>query len=68
MIILNNEYILILREEHRKLHEAHKGHESMHAEMLLILMVTMIVAQIILIEWKRRHFKSFQVIFFLIIK
>lgn len=33
----------------------------MHAEMLLILMVTMIVAQIMLIEWKRRHFKSFQV-------
>jgi RING finger protein 121 len=33
----------------------------MHAEMLLILMVTMIVAQIALIEWKRRHFKSFQV-------
>jgi len=52
---------VILREEHRKLHELHKGHESMHAEMLLILMVTMIVAQIVLIEWKRRHFRSFQV-------
>jgi len=51
----------MFREEHRKLHEAHKGHESMHAEMLLILMVTMIIAQIVLIEWKRRHFKSFQV-------
>lgn len=51
----------IFREEHRKLHAAHIGHESMHAEMLLILMVTMIVAQIVLIEWKRRHFKSFQV-------
>lgn len=54
-------FILICREEHRKLHEAHKGHESMHAEMLLILMITMIVAQIVLLEWKRRHFKSFQV-------
>jgi len=53
--------ILIFREEHRKLHEAHKGHESMHAEMLVILMITMIVAQIVLLEWKRRHFKSFQV-------
>lgn len=52
---------LILREEHRKLHELHKGHESMHAEMLIILMITMIVAQIVLLEWKRRHFKSFQV-------
>lgn len=54
-------YILILREEHRKLHELHKGHESMHAEMLIILMITMIVAQIVLLEWKRRHFRSFQV-------
>jgi len=35
----------------------------MHAEMLIILMITMIVAQIVLLEWKRRHFKSFQVIF-----
>lgn len=51
----------IFREAHQKLHEEHKGHESMHAEMFLILMVTMIVAQIVLIEWKRRHFKSFQV-------
>jgi len=34
----------------------------MHAEMLIILMITMIVAQIVLLEWKRRHFKSFQVI------
>lgn len=51
-----------MREEHRKLHELHKGHESMHAEMLIILMITMIVAQIVLLEWKRRHFKSFQVV------
>ncbi|KAL5241580.1 hypothetical protein ACI65C_008990 [Semiaphis heraclei] len=51
-----------IREEHRKLHELHKGHESMHAEMLIILMITMIVAQIVLLEWKRRHFRSFQVV------
>ncbi|XP_050442834.1 RING finger protein 121 [Adelges cooleyi] len=52
----------IMRENHRKLHEEHKGHESMHAEMLLILLVTMIIAQITLLEWKRRHFKSFQIV------
>jgi len=43
------------------MHEAHKGHEAMHAEMLLIFMITMVVAQIVLLQWKRRHFKSFQV-------
>lgn len=43
------------------LHEKHKGHESMHAEMALILLVTLIVAQIVLVQWKTRHFKSYQV-------
>lgn len=50
-----------------KLHEQHKGHESMHAEMVLILLVTLIVAQIVLVEWKKRHYKSYQVIFITII-
>lgn len=49
-----------MRAEHIRLHQLHQGHESMHAEMLLILLVTLIVVQIILIEWKKRHFKSYQ--------
>ncbi|XP_046394513.1 RING finger protein 121 isoform X3 [Ischnura elegans] len=48
------------RLEHMKIHEQHKGHESMHAEMILILLVTLIVAQVVLVEWKKRHFKSYQ--------
>lgn len=43
------------------MHEQHMGHESMHAEMLLILLVTLTIAQIALVEWKKRHFKSYQV-------
>lgn len=43
------------------MHQLHQGHESMHAEMLLILLVTLIVVQITLVEWKKRHFKSYQV-------
>lgn len=43
------------------MHEQHMGHESMHAEMLIILLVTLTVAQIALVEWKKRHFKSYQV-------
>lgn len=42
---------------HREFHEKHKGHEQMHAEMFLILIVTLIVAQIVLVEWKKRHYK-----------
>ncbi|KAF4531752.1 hypothetical protein B566_EDAN014492 [Ephemera danica] len=48
------------RLEHIKMHEQHKGHESMHAEMMLILIVTLIVAQIVLVEWKKRHYRSYQ--------
>lgn len=52
---------LISRVEHQKLHEKHRGHEAMHAEMVLILIFTLIVAQILLVQWRQRHFKSYQV-------
>ncbi|XP_037933915.1 RING finger protein 121 [Teleopsis dalmanni] len=48
-----------LRAEHQLMHEKHKGHETMHSEMVLILFITLLVAQIILIEWKKRHNKSY---------
>lgn len=44
-----------------KMHEKHKGHESMHAEMVIILIITLVVAQIVLVEWKKRHYKSYSV-------
>lgn len=48
------------RVEHQKMHEKHRGHEQMHMEMFLILIVTLVVAQIALVQWKKRHFKSYQ--------
>lgn len=51
------------------MHEQHRGHESMHAEMLLILLVTLTAAQVGLVTWKKKHFKSYQVkynVFYLI--
>ncbi|CAJ0942273.1 unnamed protein product, partial [Mesorhabditis belari] len=48
------------RLEHVKMHEKHKGHDQMHMEMFLILIVTLVVAQVALVQWKRRHFKSYQ--------
>lgn len=49
------------RIDHQKLHEKHRGHEAMHAEMVLILIGTLIVAQILLVQWKQRHFRSYQI-------
>ncbi|GBL96764.1 RING finger protein 121 [Araneus ventricosus] len=45
---------------HQQMHEKHKGHESMHAWMILILLVTIIVSQILLVEWKKRFPVSYQ--------
>ncbi|OTF77571.1 RING finger protein 121-like protein, partial [Euroglyphus maynei] len=42
------------------MHEKHRGHESMHAIMLLILIGAMFITQIILIYWRKKHFKSYQ--------
>ncbi|XP_001632498.3 RING finger protein 121 isoform X2 [Nematostella vectensis] len=50
------------RIEHEKLHAKHKGHEAMHMEMVLILFATLIVAQIVLVKWKKMHFKSYQTV------
>lgn len=44
---------------HQQMHEKHKGHDHMHAEMLFILVIVIIGAQFILFEWKRRHYKSY---------
>lgn len=49
------------RLQHEALHEKHQGHEKMHAEMLLILLVTLIASQVLLVFWKTKHFKSFQI-------
>lgn len=49
------------RLEHQKLHEQHKGHDKMHAEMVIILILTLIVAQFVLIEWKKRYYRSYSV-------
>lgn len=33
----------------------------MHAEMVLILVATLVVAQIVLVQWKQRHHRSYNV-------
>lgn len=53
---------LFHRIEHAKVYEQHRGHDSMHAEMVLIFIVVLVIAQVILVEWKRRHHKSYLVL------
>ena len=49
------------RLRHRMIEEKHRGHEQMHAEMILILFGAMLLAQIVLVVWKVRHKKSYHV-------
>lgn len=48
------------RIEHARMHEKHRGHEKMHSYMILILLASVVIAQIILVNWKKLHFKSYQ--------
>lgn len=38
-----------------------RGREAMHAEMVLILAATLVVAQIVLVQWKQRRHQSYNV-------
>ncbi|XDV14635.1 hypothetical protein PO909_014855 [Leuciscus waleckii] len=48
--------------QHERLHVKHRGHEAMHAEMVLILIATLVVAQIVLVQWKQRHGRSYNMV------
>jgi len=47
-----------------KMHEEHRGHESMHAEMILILFATLIISQIVLVKWRQLYPHAYHVIKF----
>ena len=49
----------LCRLQHERLHVKHRGHEAMHAEMVLI--PTLLVAQVVLVQWKQRHTRSYNV-------
>lgn len=48
------------QQEHLLMHEKHRGHENMHAVMLLILLSAMFIAQLLLIYWRKKDLKSYQ--------
>lgn len=44
------------------MHEKHRGHEAMHLEMMLVLVVTLVVAQVLLVQWKKRQYRSYSLV------
>lgn len=61
---LSHSICLAFRVEHARMHAKHRGHEAMHAEMVLILIATLVVAQLLLVQWKQRHPRSYNVSYF----
>lgn len=47
--------------QQERMYKMHQGHESMHVEMILIFLCTLVIAQIVLVQWKRRHGQSYNV-------
>lgn len=47
--------------QQERIHKMHRGHESMHVEMILIFLCTLVIAQIVLVQWRQRHGRSYNV-------
>jgi len=45
--------------KHQQLHEQHKGHEEMHAKMVLVMFGTLFAGQILLFMWRKKHPRSY---------
>ncbi|CAM4839867.1 unnamed protein product [Rotaria magnacalcarata] len=48
------------RVQHEAIHEKHKGHEAMHMEMILVLLVSLVISQLLLLVWQKYHIRSYQ--------
>ncbi|KAI4536006.1 hypothetical protein MG293_013398 [Ovis ammon polii] len=45
--------------QQERTYEMHRGHEAMHVEMILIFLCALVVAQIVLVQWRQRHGRSY---------
>lgn len=50
------------RLRHRMIEDKHRGHDLMHAEMILILFSSIGAAQVLLFIWKYKHKRSYQAV------
>ncbi|XP_076995862.1 RING finger protein 175 isoform X2 [Tamandua tetradactyla] len=40
----------------------HQGHESMHVDMILIFLCSLVIAQVVLVQWRQRHGRSYNLV------
>ncbi|XP_006875570.1 PREDICTED: RING finger protein 175 [Chrysochloris asiatica] len=47
--------------QQERMYKVHRGHESMHVEMILIFLCALAIAQVVLVQWRQRHGRSYNV-------
>ncbi|KAB0362707.1 hypothetical protein FD754_006863 [Muntiacus muntjak] len=47
--------------QQERMYELHRGHESMHVEMILVFLCALVIAQVVLVRWRQRHGRSYNV-------
>ncbi|KAF5923425.1 hypothetical protein HPG69_006595 [Diceros bicornis minor] len=48
--------------QQKRMYKMHRGHESMHMEMILIFLCALVIAQIVLVQWRQRHGRSYNLL------
>nr|XP_015306422.2 RING finger protein 175 isoform X1 [Macaca fascicularis] len=48
--------------QQERMYNMHRGHESMHVEMILIFLCILVIAQIVLVQWRQRHGRSYNLV------
>ncbi|KAL4843546.1 hypothetical protein H8958_015685 [Nasalis larvatus] len=48
--------------QQERMYKMHRGHESMHVEMILIFLCILVIAQIVLVQWRQRHGRSYNLV------
>uniref|UniRef100_A0A667GMY5 Ring finger protein 175 n=1 Tax=Lynx canadensis TaxID=61383 RepID=A0A667GMY5_LYNCA len=48
--------------QQERMYKMHRGHESMHVEMILIFLCALVIAQIVLVQWRQRHGRSYNLV------
>uniref|UniRef100_G3SVI1 Ring finger protein 175 n=1 Tax=Loxodonta africana TaxID=9785 RepID=G3SVI1_LOXAF len=48
--------------QQERMYKLHRDHESMHAEMILIFFCALVIAQVVLVQWRQRHRRSYNLV------
>ncbi|KAM4834296.1 RING finger protein 175 isoform 2-T2 [Thomomys bottae] len=48
--------------QQERMYQMHRGHESMHVEMILIFISALVIAQVALVQWRQRHGRSYNLV------